>query len=140
MNNGMTATEREDLLKRVAKAETKAQECQIEAAVYREQLIECERLAHLAIETENPQLLHGALSTASLTLQAKNVKEWAKDWRNCWKMDIKWLERSLQTLKEIKTVAGQLSVDETQQRLKAKILERATGALIQHAPSSVSVD
>jgi hypothetical protein len=140
MNDGMLATEREDLLTRVATAETKAQECQIESAVYREQLIECERLAHLAIETENPQLLHGALSIASPTLQAKNVKEWAKDWRNCWKMDIKWLERALQALKEIKTAAGQLSVDETQQLLKAKILERATGALIQHEPSSVTVD
>jgi hypothetical protein len=140
MENITTSAESEDLLTRIAIAEARAKECQIEAAVYREQLAECEQLAHLAIETQNPQLLYGALSTASLTLQDKNVKEWGKDWRLCWQMDIEWLESALQSLKQIKNAAAQITVDETQQALKSQILELANYALIQHVPSSVSIN
>jgi hypothetical protein len=112
MNNTFSPSERDELLQRVSVAEAKAQECQIEAAVYRDQLTECEDLAMRAFKTKNPQLLLGSLSKASLTLKNRNVKEWGKTWKDCWEMDIKWLKRALKSLKEIKDAANQLSVDQ----------------------------
>jgi hypothetical protein len=68
MSRSLESLTAEELIDEVRKAKKKAQECEIEAAVYRRSLGECERLAKEAKRTNNPQLLFGVMSQASLAL------------------------------------------------------------------------
>ena len=128
-----------ELIDEVRKAEKKAQECEIEGAVYRHSLAECERLAKEAKRTNNPQLLFGVMSQASLALQEKNVKQWAKDWGDVWVSDLSWLRRTLSALKKVRRVATNLDVTDRNQRLKMEIEAVAKKALVQQVPSSITV-
>lgn len=125
MNRKRTSDEKEELIQRISQAEAKAQECQIEAAVYRRQLEKCERLARRAEKTNNPSLLYGVLSQASLTLKKRNVSEWGELWKEASNRDKRRLSEVRKALKEVGNLAEQMNVgkDSVNTRLKSRILE-----------------
>lgn len=139
MNIEFMSGEKEALLKRIAEAEARAQECQIEAAVYREQLV---HIADTAEQTNNPSLLYGVVSQASLTLKHCNVKQWGMEWKALWDQDMKWLEDALRVFAEIRRFATDIKVDDDSANaaLKGRILESIGGVLVEHPSSSVSLD
>ena len=140
MSDELMALEKAELIERSKQAEAKAQECQIEAAVYRRELMNCEAIALRAERTNNPQLLLGVESEVSLSLKEQNIRQWGKEWRDTWEHDIKWLRRALLALKEIEVAASKLSeADQSNANLRMKIRGLAERALAQDVLSSVSV-
>lgn len=140
MSDNLTPSERAQLLERVRRAEEQAQECRVEAAVYRKQLVECADLARKAVN--DPFYIQGVVSLASLSLQESNIKQWGKEWAKIWDMDMEWLKTAIQSFKDIRAAVAELDVEGNPHNavLKARISEALQKVLVQHSSSSVSLD
>jgi hypothetical protein len=131
-----------ELLERARKAEKITQEAVLVAAVYREQLERVAGLARRAAREQHPDFIYGALSLAELALDEKNIKDWAKSWRDAWKADIRWLERAISQMKKVEAAAKRLDTTESSDNAEIQriILTAARSVLVQHLPASVSLD
>ncbi|HLR04990.1 MAG TPA: hypothetical protein VK117_04205, partial [Pyrinomonadaceae bacterium] len=74
MDKEVTVGQRADLSELEQRAQAKAEECQIEAAGYRNGLEECKRRAEAG-------LVDGVISCASLALDTSETKLWGKEWK-----------------------------------------------------------
>ena len=138
----MLNSDENELLERAKKAERIAQEATLVAAVYREQIEHAVELARRAAQERHPDFLYGALSSVELALDEKNVKDWAKSWREAWKADIGWLERAILQMRKVEAAANRLDTTEnpTNAEIQRIILTAARSVLVQHLPSSVGLD
>ena len=138
----MSNSDEDALVERAKKAERIAQEAKLVAAVYREQIEHAVELARRAAYERHPDFLYGALSPVELALDEKNVKDWAKSWREAWKADIRWLESAISQMRKIEAAANKLDITEgsTNAEIQRVILTAARAVLVQYLPSSVGLD
>jgi K+-transporting ATPase c subunit len=135
-------TNEESLLERLRRAEAKAQEAILVAAVYREQIEQAVSLARRAAREKHPDFLYGALSGVELALDEKNIKDWAKSWSEAWSADISWLMRAITQMRIVKDAAEKLDpkVSPANTEIQRIIISAARSVLVQHLPSSVNLE
>jgi hypothetical protein len=138
----MLSPDEKESLERAEKAERIAHEATVVAAVYRERIEHAVKLARRAAEERRPDFLYGALSLVELALNEKEVRDWAKSWRNAWKADIAWLEKAIAQMKKVEAAANGLDTTESPANAEIQriILTAVRSVLVQHLPSSVSLD
>lgn len=141
MNNGINANENL-LLERIRKAEETAQEATLVAAIYRERIEDAVELARRAARESHPDFLYGALSSVESALDQENIKDWAESWREAWKADIGWLMKAILQMRKVEAAAQRLDTTEnpTNAEIQSIILAAARSVLVQHLPSSISLD
>jgi hypothetical protein len=126
--------EREELLKRLQKAEQVAAESQSEAAVCRDLLEACYEAANQALAGKDFALLEKKARTSfSYTPTKEDTEEWGKYFLDAYMRDAGWLEDAIKALEHIKADAENLLEDnEDNAELKKKIIAAAKTGLIQH--------
>jgi hypothetical protein len=124
MSNAKWEEEREELLKRLQKAERVVAESQAEAAVYRDMLEDCYRAADEALHNKDLDLLYKI--TGKLTFNwmpsVSEGKLWGKYFLDAYMRDAGWLEDTKKALEQIKAEAEKLlESDKINAELKEKI-------------------
>ena len=139
--NDNGAPQRDQMLEIIERAEAKAEQCQLEAAIYRQELTRVKALADSASSVQSGLFLSQISRVIGSALESDTIGQWCKDWKGSWESDIGWLRDTLQSLKQIQTAATQLSASGHEQDiyLKQCILESLNRALIQR-PSNVDLD
>src|SRR5712691_3523181 len=134
MDNEIMLSERADGTELDQRAQAKAEECQIEAAVYRNGLEECKRRAEAG-------LVDGVISCASLALDTSERKLWGKEWKERWDQDIGRLEEVLKAAKQIATLISQFCVTDGSENaaIQARVLEIIEKIVAYQPGSSVNV-
>ncbi|SRR6266446_8406071 len=125
----------------IERAEAKAEQCQIEASIYRRELEDLKALADSATEDNCELVVNRIAREAASALQSETIKEWCIDWRTLWESDIQWLKDALRLLKQIKVRSQPPGAKGEEQTvyLNNVILEALDCALIQR-PSNVDLD
>lgn len=140
MNEEKTVSQQDQIRLRIGRAELKAEQCQIEGAIYREELMRIKKLADSAREVNSGSILNQISREARSTLESDTMDQWCKDWKASWESDLAWLTDTLKIMKGIRSIASQRSVmsDQPDASLK-RILQLADSALIQRS-SNVPAD